>query len=240
MAGNWQVYMSKHEQKITRPEVESIYWRLQHYLGTGVAHLEIMGSYKRKKPYMGDLDVYVEPSNSILQYCQAGHARIRDIYKAVFDDSIDFTYVSGGDKHITLKYNHPIPTQIDLYFFRDYHRAPASLFLTGSGKHNMALRSLAKSKGYKLNQYGLWQGNTRIDDNTEEGIYKALGISYIAPEDRKDGSEIKNQYKGISIHHIIKSSDGTRHYTITNGRCNCLGFKYRHNCKHIKELQAYE
>ena len=230
--------MSKHEQKITRAEVESIYWRLQHYLGTGVAYLEVMGSYKRQKPFMGDLDVYVEPSDSVLQYCQAGHANIRDIYKAVFEDSIDFEFISGGDKHITLKYNHGVHTQIDLYFFRNYHRAPASLFLTGSGKHNMALRSLAKSKGYKLNQYGLWKGNQRIDDNTEPGIYKQLGINYVHPTARIDGSEIKTQIAGMNITHVIKSGDGLRIYHITNGRCNCPGFKFRHNCKHIKELQT--
>jgi hypothetical protein len=101
----------------------------------------------------------------------------------------------------------------------------------------MKLRSLAKSKGYKLNQYGLWDGEKRIDNNTEKGIYKELGVMYVSPEDRIDGSEIKPIPRKPFITKW-PSGDGKREYTIIDDKqCNCKGFVYRGKCRHLKELQ---
>jgi len=53
------------------------------------------------------------------------------------------------------------------------------------------VRQLAKKKGYKLNEYGLFKGKKRIAAKTEEDVYKKLGLPYIEPEIRTASGEIE-------------------------------------------------
>ena len=64
------------------------------------------------------------------------------------------------------------------------------LYFTGSKAHNIALRGLANTHNWKLNEYGLFAGKRRIAGATEEEIYKKLGLAYIPPELREDRGEI--------------------------------------------------
>lgn len=74
----------------------------------------------------------------------------------------------------------------------------ALLYFTGSKAHNVHLRRIAISKGYKLNEYGLYRSDdeTLVVGQTEEEIYEALGLSYIAPELREDAGEIEDAAEG--------------------------------------------
>jgi histidinol phosphatase-like PHP family hydrolase len=54
------------------------------------------------------------------------------------------------------------------------------------------LRDRALGMGLKLNEYGLFrnEGNVRIAGDTEQGIYEALGLAWVAPELREARGEI--------------------------------------------------
>ena len=54
---------------------------------------------------------------------------------------------------------------------------------------NIEMRNHALSLGYSLNEYGLKKNGEFINDKfeTEEDIFKFLGIKYIEPKDRKAG-----------------------------------------------------
>lgn len=67
----------------------------------------------------------------------------------------------------------------------------ALLYFTGSKAHNIRLRNLALARGLKLNEYGLFKGRQAIAAATEEEIYAALGLPWIAPELREDRGEIE-------------------------------------------------
>jgi DNA polymerase (family 10) len=67
----------------------------------------------------------------------------------------------------------------------------ALCYFTGSVDHCVALRRVAIEKGFKLNEYGLFEGERRIAGATEEEVYAALGLDYIAPELREDTGEIE-------------------------------------------------
>ncbi|MBE3141277.1 MAG: PHP domain-containing protein, partial [Thermoplasmata archaeon] len=58
---------------------------------------------------------------------------------------------------------------------------------------NITLRGLAIRKGYKLNEYGLFDKNTEkyIAGKTEEEIYKKVGFPYIEPELRENRGEFE-------------------------------------------------
>jgi len=64
------------------------------------------------------------------------------------------------------------------------------MYFTGSKAHNIALRGLANDHGWKLNEYGLFEGQRRIAGATEEEIYRKLGLATIPPEMREDRGEI--------------------------------------------------
>jgi DNA polymerase (family 10) len=86
------------------------------------------------------------------------------------------------------------------------HYGASLLFATGSASHLQALRALAKSKGMKLDERGLWRGRTLIASKTEAEIYKQLGLSYIEPELREGGDETERSRKG-TLPSLVSDAD---------------------------------
>jgi len=68
--------------------------------------------------------------------------------------------------------------------------AATSIFATGSGAHVQKLREIAEARGFELRQDGLFRDHTRVPARSEEDIYAALGLSFVEPELREDGSEL--------------------------------------------------
>lgn len=83
--------------------------------------------------------------------------------------------------------------QADLRLVPAESLGAASQYFTGSKAHNIALRDRALRRGLKLNEYGLYRvdDETRVAGDTEESIYRALGLAYVAPELREHRGEIE-------------------------------------------------
>ena len=83
--------------------------------------------------------------------------------------------------------------QADLRLVPRGSRGAALQYFTGSKAHNIALRDRAIARGYKLNEYGLFDVATGIGvaGETEEGIYEALGLAWVPPELRENRGEIE-------------------------------------------------
>ena len=61
-------------------------------------------------------------------------------------------------------------------------------YITGSKIHNIRLREIARKKGLKLNEYGLFRlkDNKMLKSDNEESIYRQLGFDKVPrPEERK-------------------------------------------------------
>ncbi|HET7148456.1 MAG TPA: DNA polymerase/3'-5' exonuclease PolX [Candidatus Nitrosopolaris sp.] len=70
-------------------------------------------------------------------------------------------------------------------------------YFTGNKQHNVVLRTIALHKGYKLNEYGLYdKRNHQLAGRLEEDIYSSLGLAWIPPELREDKGEIEVARKG--------------------------------------------
>ena len=65
-----------------------------------------------------------------------------------------------------------------------------------SKAHNIKLRGLAKDKGLKINEYGVFKGTERIAGRTEKDVYKTLGVRWMPPEMREDRGEIELAIEG--------------------------------------------
>lgn len=76
--------------------------------------------------------------------------------------------------------------RIDIRHVPFHSRAPAILYFTGSAWFNRAMRQRAKTKGYRLNEYGLYSIKTghRLSTPTEESIFDALGLAPVPVANR--------------------------------------------------------
>ncbi|MBN1366607.1 MAG: hypothetical protein JW967_01600 [Dehalococcoidales bacterium] len=83
---------------------------------------------------------------------------------------------------------------VDFYIATPETWATLLLIRTGSREHNIKLCSLARQKGMKLHADGSGlfrvsllesEPDERIAGDTEDSIFKALGLPYQEPEERK-------------------------------------------------------
>jgi DNA polymerase (family 10) len=81
--------------------------------------------------------------------------------------------------------------QVDLRVLDDDSYGAGLYYFTGSKTHNIAVRGLARASGLKINEYGVFRGTTRIAGETEEGVLRAVGLPWIAPELREARGEIE-------------------------------------------------
>ena len=135
--------------------------------------IEIVGSIRREKATVHDIDVVLIPKP----------------YAAVVMGGLLTTIgelKASGDK---IKRVH-LPTEnidIDIYLATPASWATLVLIRTGSKENNIRLATLAKRKGWHLmaNGNGLFNDRgERIAGDSEQSIYQALGIPYQEPQER--------------------------------------------------------
>src|SRR4051812_5119407 len=65
--------------------------------------------------------------------------------------------------------------------------------LTGSGKHNEAMRTDAVKRGFHVSEYGVIDDSTGTTHScaTEEEVYELVGLQYIPPELRENRGELE-------------------------------------------------
>jgi DNA polymerase (family 10) len=83
--------------------------------------------------------------------------------------------------------------QVDLRIVEPRQFGAACQYFTGSKAHNIKLRGLALARGWTLNEYGLSEAASGkvIASETEDAIYKALGLRPIPPPLREDRGEVE-------------------------------------------------
>ncbi len=112
--------------------------------------------------------------------------------------------------------------QADLRLVPAASRGAAMQYFTGSKAHNIALRDRALQRGWKLNEYGLFdETGTAIAGETEEGVYAALGLAWVPPELREHRGEIEAADTGRLprlVERVDLRGDLHMHTTTTDGR----------------------
>jgi len=145
-----------------------------------------VGSYRRGLPTHKDIDLLtLLPIETII-------SAIKSCYNVK-------KILAQGEKKCSLVIalnNNDV--QIDL-FYTTLDNLPFALFhYTGSKKFNIRTRRLAKIKGYKLNQYGLFRmvDKGKMDEDkmaktgkkikTERDIFDILGVTWKEPHERNE------------------------------------------------------
>ncbi len=200
--------------------------RLTSYLKefSAVEEVTPAGSLRRGRETVGDLDLLVTGHD---------HAGIADHFAKY--PGIAQLLAKGEDK-VSIKLQNDL--QVDVRLLEREAYGAALQYFTGSKEHNVALRERAKKHGWKLNEYGLFQGEEPLARRTEEEIYAKLGLPWIPPELRENLGEIEAAEKGelpklVELEDI--KGDLQMHTTASDGRASVeemaqaakqLGYEY--------------
>lgn len=143
--------------------------------------LEVAGSIRRKKETIRDIDILATSSKP----------------KALMDIFVNLPQVKHVAAHGETKSSVTLQEglNVDLRVVEENEFASALLYFTGSKEHNVAVRTLAIKKGYKISEYGIFKGEKVIPCREEKDIYAELGLQYIPPELRENRGEIEEAQK---------------------------------------------
>jgi DNA polymerase/3'-5' exonuclease PolX len=143
---------------------------------------EIVGSFRRKEPSSGDIDVML---------CMG-----IDEFNEFIDVLIKQNYIkyvlARGDKKmlgICSLNDSSKHRRIDLIRNTDDEYPFMKLYFTGSAKFNVAFRQHCLTKGLSLNEHGFTPPVKGI--KTEKDIFKHVGLEYVEPENRIDENSLK-------------------------------------------------
>lgn len=171
--------------RLLYPEAESIATKLCAYIAESpvVKDVEQLGSFRRKKETIGDIDIAVST---------------KDIPSAI-EHVLSYPDISTVDDRGASKVSVILDAtvQADVRFVEPEKYGAMSQYFTGSKYHNIRLREYALQKGYSLSEYGIkdvrnspGKQDTVHAFSTEKDFYAFLGLDYIPPEMREDRGEI--------------------------------------------------
>lgn len=138
------------------------------------------GSLRRMKDLIGDIDILAVAPESIMAEFRA-QPYVAEV-------------IAAGDKKTSVRTTSGL--QVDLRLVPAGSWGAAMQYFTGSKEHNVAIREMAVKKGWKLSEYGLFEGERVIAAESEEDIYAALGMQFVPPPLREDGGEVRAALRG--------------------------------------------
>ncbi|HOL21854.1 MAG TPA: DNA polymerase/3'-5' exonuclease PolX [bacterium] len=191
------------------------------------------GSLRRMRETIGDIDILAtgEKTEEIIN-AFVRQPYVRDI-------------MAKGDTKASVRTSYE-NLQVDLRVVEKECWGAALLYFTGSKAHNIKLRGLAKERGLKISEYGIFKGAKRVAGRTEDDVYKVLGLDWIPPEIREDRGEIEAAIRGElpvlieqkdirgDIHIHSNYSDGMDEIETVVIAAKKMGYEYIGICDHSK------
>jgi DNA polymerase (family 10) len=195
------------------PVVEEIVSSLKQ-LGS-VTQVSVAGSFRRRKETIGDLDVLATSTDS---------AEAMDALAA--HDLVETVLARGETKQrVRLKptFDGGTKLEMDLRVVPDESYGAAMQYFTGSKEHNIVVRKRALSMGLSLNEYCVARDGEYVAGRTEEDVYAALNLPWIAPEIRENRGEFALAERG-ELPELVELSDIRgdlhMHTTATDGKAS--------------------
>lgn len=189
---------------IAKAANERIYWSQADELAAdirqhmsscdAIEQMQWAGSYRRGRDTVGDLDLLAVASD---------RDAAMDHFESYGGRS---STIARGDTKMSIRVGKGF--QVDMRLVEADQFGAALQYFTGSQAHNIHVRRIAKERGYKINEYGVFRidDETRIAGSTEEEVYDSIGLPSIAPELREDRHEF--QWAGQEeLPHLIELSD---------------------------------
>jgi DNA polymerase (family 10) len=130
--------------------------------------IEIVGSIRRKEKNPVDIDIVVIPKD---------RQKIEEVLEKHGRKKL------GGEKKIYFRID---DVEVEIYYTTPDEWGAALLAYSSRFGAGIGLRVVARAKGFKLSQHGLFSRKTgrRVAGRTEQEIYHALGRPWKPPEKR--------------------------------------------------------
>lgn len=148
----------------------------------GLTRLEVAGSLRRRREVVKDIDLLVSAEDP------------EKIHKAFVTYPLVDHVVAHGDTKSSVTLQSGI--HCDLRTVSEKEFPFALYYFTGSKEHNVAVRTIAKRAGYKINEYGIFKRDRLIPCRDEAEIFRKFGFHYIPPELREAAGELEAAEKG--------------------------------------------
>jgi DNA polymerase (family 10) len=151
------------------------------------------GSLRRMRSTVGDLDILAAASDS------------QKVMEAFVNDSQVVRVLGYGETKSSVEYSHGLRAQ--LWVHPPGRFGTAWQYATGSKDHNVRLRELALKKGLSLSEHALArEDGSEVLCASEEEVYAALGLPWIAPELREDRGEVQAALIG-TLPELLENGD---------------------------------
>lgn len=141
----------------------------------------VAGSIRRRRPFVNDIDLVVLPKTGQLLALKARCKLATEVIK-------------DGDQNMIVRLKNGVQLDVfiahgeqgDLLETKPTNFGTLLLNRTGSTQHNVWLIEHAKSLGLTWNPYhGVFDGDRLLASATEAGIFRALKLDFIEPEQRE-------------------------------------------------------
>ncbi|MBC8351939.1 MAG: DNA polymerase/3'-5' exonuclease PolX [Planctomycetes bacterium] len=200
-------------ERIYWSEADTVAHDVREHLAVcqSIKQLELAGSYRRGKETVGDLDILV-----VSQDAPAVMDRLAE-YPEIAD------VIGRGDTKMSIRTHKGL--QIDLRVVPAESFGAALQYFSGSKDHNVVVRGMAKQRGLKINEYGVFrmdgEDEAYIAGATEQDVYATLDLPWFPPELRESRREFDWAAAGelpelVSVDDI--RGDLHMHTTATDGR----------------------
>lgn len=205
--------MTKNEkQRLMLYQAEKIANRVTSYLEghPEIQKAEALGSYRRRAPTVGDLDIAILTTNE----------EVAINYFVKFSE-VEEVLVKG-DKRASVVLSNDF--QVDIRVCSEKNFGSMLQYFTGSKAHNIVLRTHSLEKGCSLSEYGIKKAGELNEFSDEKEFYKFLGLDYIPPEIRQGKDEVELASKN-KLPKLVELSDikGDLHtHTVASDGVNSL------------------
>ena len=195
------------------------------------------GSIRRMRETVGDIDVLVSAADG-----PAVMAAVRDL-------SIVTGVLGSGETKTSVMTTSG--RQVDVRVVPPGCWGAALQYFTGSAEHNVRVREIAKARGLKVSEYGVFRVDTgeQLAAATEAEVYAALGMALVPPEVRENAGEIELALDGRvpdlvtqrdirgDLHAHTVATDGRSTLEQNRARAAELGYEYLGVSDHAYDLR---
>jgi DNA polymerase (family 10) len=176
------------------------------------ARVDVAGSLRRGKHVFKDIDLLCVPARD------RGDAEVQAFLVSLADRD---TLIGAGPTKVSIRRS---GLQVDFRVVPSSSWPAALQYFTGSREHNIALRSRAKARELKINEYGVYDASgTALALDDEASVYRAVGLGWIPPEIREADGEIEAAAAG-TLPALVEAGDFLGmvhvHSTWSDGTCS--------------------
>ena len=205
----------KSDERIYWSAADEIVAALREHMqqAKGLERLEFAGSYRRGRETVGDLDMLAESEDSgpimdrLAEYPEVAET------------------IARGDTKMSIRLASGL--QVDLRVVPSESFGAALQYFTGSKDHNVVLRGIARDRGLKINEWGVFRVDGDEEDylggSEEHDIYDQLDLPCFPPELRENRQEFEWAKEG-ELPQLIEVADIRgdlhMHTTATDGKAS--------------------